>query len=153
MKSYKGGCSCGAVRFEIGDHPLWILACHCDACKKRTGSAYGVSVMFENKSVKQFTGETRTYVRSGDSGNKVRYEFCPHCGTTLRWHVDIVPDRQAFAGGAFDDMKALTVIAEMYTDDATPWARVPCDLSQPIGPDNTFRNLMVAAAKSSRPLD
>jgi hypothetical protein len=70
--------------------------------------------------VKQFTGETRTYTRFGDSGNKVRDEFCPNCGTTLRWFVDVVPNRQVFAGGTFDDMKALTIIAEMYTDDAMP---------------------------------
>jgi hypothetical protein len=152
MKSHKGGCSCGAVRFEIGD-PLWVLACHCDACKKRTGSAYGVSVMVENQSVKQFTGETRTYARSGDSGNNVRYEFCPHCGTTIRWHVDIVPNRQAFAGGAFDAMEAFTVVAEMYTNDALPWARLSCDLSEPKGPDDAFRSLMVAATKSSRRAD
>jgi hypothetical protein len=150
MDSGKGGCSCGAVRFELAGHPLWVLACHCDACKKRTGSAYGVSVMVENKSVKEFTGETRTYTRAGDSGNKVRYEFCPHCGTTLRWHVDIVPNRQAFAGGAFDDMKGLSVIAEMYTDDALDWARLNCDLSRPRSPDDAFRNKMIAAAKSSQ---
>ena len=151
MNSYKGGCSCGAVRFELGDHPLWVLACHCDACKKRTGSAYGVSVMVENSSVKQFSGETAIYTRTGDSGNTVRYEFCPHCGTTVRWHVDIVPNRQAFAGGAFDDMKALTPIAEMYTDDAMPWALLDCGLAQPKAPDNAFRNAMIEKSKAARP--
>lgn len=150
MEAYKGGCSCGSLRFELADHPLWVLACHCDACKKRTGSPYGVAVMVENKSVKEFAGETRTYTRVGDSGNKVRYEFCPNCGTTLRWHVDIVPQRQAFAGGAFDDMKRLTVIAEMYTDEAMPWARIGCELSRPQAPDDTFRSLMIAKARSSR---
>ncbi len=150
MDAYKGGCSCGSVRFELDDRPLWVLACHCDACKKRTGSAYGVAVMVDNKGVKEFAGETRTYMRVGDSGNKVRYEFCPKCGTTLRWHVDIVPQRQAFAGGAFDDMKALKVIAEMYTDEAMPWARIGCELSRPQAPDDAFRNLMIAKARSSR---
>jgi Glutathione-dependent formaldehyde-activating enzyme len=57
MASYKGACSCGAVRFELSSHPLWVLACHCDACKKRTGSAYGVSVMVENGGVRKFTGD------------------------------------------------------------------------------------------------
>ena len=46
MKKLSGGCSCGAVRFAIKDY-LWVLMCHCDACKKRTGSAYGLSVMTE----------------------------------------------------------------------------------------------------------
>ena len=150
MGSHEGGCSCGAIRFEVGDHPLMVLACHCDACKKRTGSAYGVSVMFDDSNVKQFTGETRTYMRSGDSGNKVRYEFCPNCGTTLRWFVDGVPNRQVFAGGTFDDMKALTIIAEMYTDHAMPWARLDCELSRPKAPDDAFRSQIIAATRSAR---
>jgi len=108
MENLRGGCSCGSVRFELADDPLWVLACHCDACKKRTGSAYGVAVMVGNQTVKEFSGKTRTFTRIGDSGNKIHYDFCPDCGTTLRWHVDIVPGRQAFAGGTFDDMNLLS---------------------------------------------
>jgi hypothetical protein len=131
MDLYKGGCSCGSVRFELADHPLWVLACHCNACKKRTGSAYGVSVVVEKTAVQEFLGATRTFTRIGDTGNKVQYEFCPNCATTLRWHVDILPNRQVFAAGAFDDMRQFTVIAEMYTDDAAPWALLGCELSRP----------------------
>ncbi len=36
MKLYSGGCSCGAVRFAI-ERFLYVLACHCDACKKAHG--------------------------------------------------------------------------------------------------------------------
>jgi hypothetical protein len=131
MDLYKGGCSCGSVRFELADHPLWVLACHCNACKKRTGSAYGVSVVVEKTAVQEFSGATRTFTRIGDTGNEVQYEFCPNCATTLRWHVDILPNRQVFAAGAFDDMRQFTVIAEMYTDDAVPWALLGCELSRP----------------------
>ena len=148
MDEYKGGCSCGSVRFELGDHPLWVLACHCDACKKRTGSAYGVSVVVEDAAVQDFDGVTKTFMRIGDSGNKVRYEFCPHCATTLRWHVDIVPNRQVFATGAFHNMRQFEPIAEMYTDEAAAWAPLGCELSRPKSPGDAFRKLMVTKAKS-----
>ncbi|HEY1288577.1 MAG TPA: GFA family protein [Burkholderiales bacterium] len=144
----RGGCTCGSVRFELAGDPVWVLACHCDSCKKRTGSAYGISAMFENSSVKEFVGETKTYCRTGDSGNQVRYEFCPNCGTTLRWFVDIVPRRQAFAGGTFDESGSLKPIAEMYTDAAAPWARLGCELSRPLAPDDAFRNAMITRTRS-----
>ncbi len=88
--------------------------------------------------VQDFQGPIQTFTRIGDSGNKVRYEFCPSCATTLRWHVDIVPNRQVFAGGAFDDMRQFDVIAEMYTDEAVPWALLGCELSRPKSPDDHF---------------
>ena len=59
MNGFSGGCSCGAVRFAINDY-LCVQACHCDACKKRTGSAYGLSVMIDNDSLAEFVGETKT---------------------------------------------------------------------------------------------
>jgi hypothetical protein len=39
------------------------------------------------------------------AARKVHYEFCPQCGATIRWRIDIVPNRQVFAGGAFDDIR------------------------------------------------
>jgi hypothetical protein len=150
MAHYKGGCTCGSVRFELESDPLWVLACHCDSCKKRTGSAYGISVMVETDTVKEFIGETKIYLRRGDSGNQVRYEFCPNCGTTLRWFVEIVSGRQAFAGGTFDNLDNLRPVAEMYTDAAAPWARLGCELSRPLAPDDAFRNAMIKRTREVR---
>ena len=47
-------------------------------------------------------------------------------------------------------MKALTIIAEMYTDDAMPWARLDCKLSRPTAPDDAFRSQIIAATRLSR---
>lgn len=142
MKSLSGGCSCGAVRFTIRRY-LWVHACHCDACKKRTGSAYGLAVMVENDDVAAFSGSARTYTRVGASGKKVHYEFCPDCGTTLRWRVDIIPDKQVFAAGAFDDVRDFTVVGEMFTDWALPWARLGCDLTRTGEPDESYRASLI----------
>jgi hypothetical protein len=150
MERLRGGCSCGSVRFETNSPPLWVIACHCDACKKRTGSAFGVSFMFANESVEKFAGETKSFIRTGESGKRVRYEFCPDCGTTIRWHIEIVPGRQAFAGGTFDYFKDFKVLGEMYTDAAVPWARLGCELSQPGAPDDDFRAAMIENGKASR---
>jgi hypothetical protein len=148
MKVYSGGCSCGAVRFSV-DRFLYRQACHCDACKKHTGSAYGLSVMVENDAVKEFVGETKTLVRIGESGKAVHYEFCPSCGTTVRWRIAIIPGRQVFAGGAFDAIDELKVVGEMYTATALPWARLGFELSRSGAPDDEFRNAMIAKTKSA----
>jgi hypothetical protein len=148
MTPVKGGCSCGSVRFELSDRPMGTILCHCGACKKRTGSAFGFSIVVDTANVKEFVGPTKTFNRIGDSGRSVRYEFCPNCGTTLRWHVELIPTRQVFAGGAFDDPGQFEVFGEMYTDEALPWARIGCELSRPGAPDDQFRNALMERAKS-----
>jgi hypothetical protein len=149
MAQFIGGCVCGAVRFAL-DRPLWVVVCHCDACKKRTGSAFGISLVMDSGGVRDFTGETRSFVRTGESGRKVRYEFCPGCGTTLRWHVELISSRQVFAGGTLDDPTKFDVGGEMYTGEALPWARLECELYREGAPDDEFRRAMIEKAGPGR---
>jgi hypothetical protein len=149
MTSHVGGCSCGSVRYAIDDY-LYVLACHCQACKKRTGSAFGVSVVVDNASVADLQGETKTFTRKAESGQSVDYEFCPNCGTTIRWSIKAAPHRKIFAGGTIDRMSQLTVAGEMYTETAIPWARLGCELSRPGEPDNDFRAALIEKSKQLR---
>ena len=137
-----GGCSCGAVRLSI-DRYLYAQLCHCDACKKRTGSAYGISVVIDNTALLQFRGETRTFKRVAESGNLVEYEFCPACASVVRWRVAALRDRQVIAGGAFDDLSSFDVAGEMYTAKALPWARIGCEITTPGEPDGPYRSALI----------
>ena len=148
MKQYKGGCSCGTVRFTI-DRFLYVLACHCDACKKRTGSAFGLSVPVDVENIISFSGTTTTFIRTAeDSGRKVHYEFCPTCGTTVRWRLDAASSRFIFAAGAFDAIQELKVVGEMYTAAALPWARLGCELERPGLSDDGLKKAMIERTRS-----
>jgi hypothetical protein len=146
--TYTGECACGRIRFAI-DRPLFVQLCHCEACKRRTGSAYGLAVGVEDSNVRDFVGETKTFTRIGESGKLVHYEFCPNCGTTVRWRVEVLPGRQVFAGGTFDDLRKFDVSGEMYTDAALSWARIGCELSRPGAPDDEYRNALIKKSNLS----
>lgn len=38
MRKLAGGSNCGQVRFEVGGEPLRVGFCHCQVCRKETGS-------------------------------------------------------------------------------------------------------------------
>ena len=137
MKRIEGGCSCGAVRFVL-KRVLFVWLCHCNECKKRTGSAYGISLPVDDDAVEEFTGATRIFTRSGESGGKVDYEFCPNCGTTVRWRVGRIGNRLCFAGGALDDPRQIEVNGEMYAGESLEWARLGCEISFTGPPEKTF---------------
>jgi hypothetical protein len=40
-----GGCRCGAIRYEITDEPAVMFACHCTACQRFTGTAFGMGLV------------------------------------------------------------------------------------------------------------
>ena len=147
MTRYSGSCSCGSVMFAFNDDPLWVTACHCDACKKRTGSAYGLSVVMEKNVVKSFVGDVRTFVRKGDSGNAVAYDFCPRCGTTIRWRLAVIPGREVYALGTFDNPGQFKIDGEYYANSALPVARLGCELVCTAAPDFTFRDSLAELGK------
>lgn len=137
------------MRFAIEDY-VYAHLCHCDACKKRTGSAYGISVVVENRQVIEFRGETRIFTLVAESGKEVDYEFCPHCAATVRWHVAALKERQILAGGAFDDPRPFDVAGEMYAGMAIPWARIGCEIVRTGEADEACRAALIARRKDVR---
>ncbi|HEY4170583.1 MAG TPA: GFA family protein [Reyranella sp.] len=93
-------CCCGACSIEVEGAPLLNAICHCDNCKRRTGSAFGWSTYFADEQVANRSGELRCY-EIGDS--RQRRWFCAACGTTLYWKIDRRPGETGIAGGCFVD--------------------------------------------------
>ena len=102
-----------------------ISVCHCLACQRRTGSAFGVQARFPSERVRA-AGEAAIYERRGDSGGAARFRFCPRCGATVYWTTappgqppgeapHAVPGEP---GGAVADLVAVAVGA--FADPAFP---------------------------------
>ena len=52
-----GGCMCGALRYEVSAPPVMIYNCHCTNCQKISGSAFNVSVIIAEASLRFTKGE------------------------------------------------------------------------------------------------
>jgi hypothetical protein len=102
MASRTAACRCGRVTAVCEGEPVRVSVCHCLACQQRTGSAFAAQARFAAERV-TVTGETRTYVRVADSGNRVSYRFCPECGSTVAYQLVDQPDVVASPLGAFAD--------------------------------------------------
>ena len=44
-------CCCREIGVEVEGLPWLHAVCHCDNCKRRTGSAFGVSAYFEDDQI------------------------------------------------------------------------------------------------------
>ena len=54
------------------------------------GAPFGVGVYFEKAQVRG-EGASKVYIREVQEGRKVRFRFCPECGTTVYWDLDRRP--------------------------------------------------------------
>ena len=89
---HEGGCLCGKVRYRVLGDPRHSGVCHCAFCKRRTGSAFGISVYFDEAAVQITSGLLKTYeYRSDESNRWIRAEFWPNCGTTVTATAEWAP--------------------------------------------------------------
>ena len=118
---HEGGCQCGAVRFRAVGAPRRAMACHCTACKRRTGAPYGIGVYYDEGQVSFEGGERGVYeFHSDESGRWIRNEFCVRCGSAVSWTLEMRPGLRALAGGSFDDPHWFELEAHIWARSARP---------------------------------
>jgi len=117
-------CSCGNFTVEVEGEPVRISMCHCLECQKRTGSIFGVQARWPLDKI-TVRGESKEFVRKGDSGGVIRHRFCPTCGATMTWEIDTMPGVMAVAVGAFADPSFPPPRISVYGARRHPWAVMP----------------------------
>ena len=81
-EKHRGACLCGAVRFEVvGDFERFYL-CHCQHCRKDTGSAHAANLFSSTATLRWLSGEDQ--VRAFNlPATRHRHCFCATCGSAL----------------------------------------------------------------------
>ncbi len=92
---HKGGCQCGAIRFEVTGTLSRASICHCRMCQKAFGNYFAPLVSVREVGFCWTKDEPKRFA----SSNLVKRGFCPECGTPLTYEA---PDGMAVAIGAFD---------------------------------------------------
>ena len=110
----KGGCQCGAVRFEVTGPLGQASICHCRMCQKAFGAAFAPLVGVPTASVRWTKAEPARF----QSSNLVRRGFCPHCGTPLTYEA---PDGLALAICAFDHPAEIAPAIQWGTESRLAW--------------------------------
>jgi len=123
-------CSCGQLRLTAEGEPFRISMCHCLACQRRTGSAFGIQARFRSDQVR-IAGRHSEYVRtSGEEGRrKHAFHFCSDCGATV--FIDpSVPEVVAVPIGAFADPTFPSPTVSVYESRKHPWVALPATIEQ-----------------------
>jgi hypothetical protein len=90
MKQSSGGCLCGAVRFAVVGEPRRVGICHCQDCRRTSGTAFSFFGVW-NRASYEGRGELATF--NGRS-------FCPKCGSRV---VHLREDEAEIMLGSLDE--------------------------------------------------
>ncbi|HQP44047.1 MAG TPA: GFA family protein [Thermoanaerobaculales bacterium] len=117
-------CSCGQLSVIVHGEPVRISVCHCLECQRRTGSAFGAQARFRKADV-EIRGASTAYRRIADSGNAIRFHFCPTCGSTIYYQSEDQPELVAVPVGAFADPDFPAPWVSVYESRKHSWVGLP----------------------------
>lgn len=135
--AWRGGCLCGAVRYEADQATNWASYCHCGMCRKASGAPFTGYLEFRPDDLKWTATQPAKYESSGG----VARHFCANCGSPLTFEADGV---LFLTLGSLDEPERVTVKCHTYTESRLPDIKLADGLPSHPGP---------VGGKGGRPTD
>ncbi|MDD9966671.1 MAG: GFA family protein [Myxococcales bacterium] len=128
----RGSCLCGGVAFELASVSGPFELCHCNRCRKVSGSAFVAAVGVKSEDYRLVRGAeliTRFELPVRDVPPAYGYTFCRRCGCTV---PPAEPEGPWFeiAAGLLDDEPDLTPDRHIFVEHAPRWAPIADGLPQ-----------------------
>jgi hypothetical protein len=122
----EAACHCGQLRLEVSGDPFVVSICHCLACQRRTGSAFGMQAAFRPDQVR-IVGRFNDYLRVSDEADRKEhaFHFCPECGSQVFYTEPSEPDLIVVSVGSFADPSFPPPTEAGYDTRRHPWLTLP----------------------------
>jgi hypothetical protein len=119
MNKHTGSCLCGQVRFEIeGEFDRFFL-CHCQRCRKGTGTAHAANLFSATARIAWLSGHEKVAQYNVPDSRHAR-TFCSACGGALpreRPGMLVVP------AGSLDTDVLAAPTAHIFVGSRANWDR------------------------------
>jgi hypothetical protein len=127
-KIIRGSCLCGGVRFEVDPPFIQASHCHCERCRKNSGTAMLTQTRVRREQFRLLRGSE--LIKVYGKGEGAVKAFCMNCGSSLfggDW-----PDGQqvSIRMGAFDDDPGIRPQFHTFVADRAPWDTITDNLPQ-----------------------
>jgi len=125
---HKGSCLCNQIQFQFKESQGDYVYCHCQSCRKASGSAFAANISVPLESFQFIKGERDVKVFES-SPRKYRH-FCGNCGSPLYTKVGDKPAFVRVRLGSLDTDFNQAAAAHIFMSDAANWdslsTSIPC---------------------------
>ncbi len=128
MTSRTASCACGQLRVTVTGEPARVGICNCTQCQRRTGGAFAVGAFFPKSQISAIEGAHKAFARLSDARRNLEYHFCPECGSTVFWYLDMAPELAGIAVGCFTDPMFPAPKAAIWAAHKLHWVEFPAGI-------------------------
>ena len=122
----RGGCLCGAVRYEASGEPTRFYHCHCSRCRKATGTGHASNLFLQPGELTWLQGEEHVRTFKLPEAQRFSNRFCALCGGRL---PRAAADRVIIPAGSLDDEAPIQPQARIFSGSRTRWSCSGDDLT------------------------
>ena len=125
-------CLCGGIRLRYSGEIGPANYCHCEDCRRASGSAFNIGVRVERKVLEiKATTELKTYRTVNEKGKVIERCFCGTCGSPLFTLHPAKPEYAWVKAGIICQTQVVRPAYEIRSKDRVNWARVDVTESFP----------------------
>lgn len=121
----KGGCQCGALRYEVCTAPFMVYNCHCTNCQKISGSAFNISVTIAEAGLVFVAGQPAKVEWLSDAGSQRFGWFCGRCGSRIAHGQTPSSNVLSLRAGTLDDTSWIEPVGDIWVRSKQPWLQIP----------------------------
>ena len=126
---FKGSCLCGSIKYELTGEPMRFYHCHCQRCRKATGTGHASNIMVKEETFKWLSGETLLKRYKVPEAERFYTHFCSECGSAMPRDV---PELGAtfIPAGSLDTEISIKPEARIFWDSRVEWSCSSDDLTR-----------------------
>lgn len=121
LPTLRGSCLCGAVQYEISGEPTKFYHCHCQRCRKATGTGHASNLLVKPGSIKWLKGEELIKGYKVPEAIRFTNRFCSVCGGRVPRHVKET-DFIVIPAGSLDSEPPIQPQARIFWDSRANWS-------------------------------
>jgi hypothetical protein len=129
MSVFSGKCLCGNVSYQCHSEPKAVFNCHCEDCRRATGSVFGTNLFVPEAKV-EISGAVSSYSHISDSGSTMTKRFCPNCGSLLFGSNSAKPNVVSIRAGTVDQLALIKPQINLFMDKKVPSTSIDENLEQ-----------------------
>lgn len=129
MSVFSGKCLCGNVTYKCHAEPTVIFNCHCEDCRRATGSVFGTNFFVPEDELEIF-GEVSSYSHTADSGSAMTKRFCPNCGSLLFGNNSAKSNVVSIRAGTVDQLDLIKPVVNVFMDSKVSSTSIDKNLKQ-----------------------
>lgn len=119
-KIFKGSCLCQAVKYRIESSPKAFYFCHCQQCRKLTGSAMATNIQLEIADINWLSGEDKINRFDHPGDRMFSKVFCKTCGSALPY-VNENKTALVIPAGSLDSDLDIAPEVNIFWEDKASW--------------------------------